>query len=75
MIKDLVRLAVGLLMMSFHRQIASFILTQERQLVELLSRRGWSVPSFSSERAAHDLYFLLGVFVCCMALLRLYGSL
>jgi N-acyl-L-homoserine lactone synthetase len=75
MIKDLLRLAVGLLMMSFHREIASFIFVQERQLVDLLARRGWNLPSFSSERAAHDLYFTLGVFVCCMALLRLYGAL
>jgi hypothetical protein len=72
MIKDLLRLAVGLAILGFHKPIADYILAQERQLVEIFSRRGWNVPTFRSEESARDLYFCLGAFICLVALLRIW---
>ena len=72
MIKELSRLILGLVIVGFHRQIADFILVKETALCELLSRRGWNMPSFPSKEVAHDVYFVLGLFVCCLSLVRLW---
>jgi hypothetical protein len=72
MIEDLLRLALGLVLIGFHKQVADYIFTQERWLVEILATRGWNIPTFRSEQAARDLYFCLGAFVCVVALLRMW---
>jgi hypothetical protein len=74
MIEDLnlLRLAVGLVLICFHKQVADYIFAQERWLVDVLAARGWKIPTFRSEQAAHDLYFCLGAFVCVVALLRIW---
>lgn len=74
MIKDLFRLALGLLVLGFHRQIAEFILATERRTADALYRRGWNVPTFPSDETARDVYFCLGAFICGVALLRLWLS-
>ena len=71
MIKDLFRLALGLLVLGFHRQIAQFILVRERRIAEVLYRRGWNVPTFPSDETARDVYFCLGALICGVALFRI----
>jgi hypothetical protein len=74
MIKDLFRLALGLLVLGFHRQIAEFMLARERRMADALYRRGWNLPTFPSDKTATDVYFCLGALICGVALLRLWLS-
>ncbi len=72
MIVELARLMFGLLIVLFHKPIADFILQQEQHMAALLSQRGMRVPEFPSPQFAHNLYFIIGVFVALLSMARLY---
>jgi hypothetical protein len=72
MITELARLAIGLLLLIFHRQVASWILKREERLAQVMAAKGWHVPSFPSEKTIHDVYFILAVFICCFSLAQLW---
>ena len=72
MIIELSRLAFGLLIVFFHRQLADFILNRERELAAILSSRGIQLPAFPSTKFAHDLYFCIGTLVALISLARLW---
>jgi hypothetical protein len=59
---ELTRLGVGILILLFHRQIADYILEQERAIVGLFRQRGLSLPCPSTE-GARTIYFCMGAFV------------
>jgi len=75
MIMELSRLLVGLLVVVFHRPIARVILRCEETLVQTMAAKGWHVPTFPSEKTVHDIYFCLGVFICCFSMARIYFTL
>ena len=72
---ELTRLAVGLLLLIFHRQIADCIMRQEQSLTVLLRQRGVSLPGTLQAETAHNIYFLLGAFVVLYQLARIWLSL
>jgi hypothetical protein len=74
MLADVARLVLGLLVVLFHRPIADFILERERALDTLFRSRGLNLPSPPSQRAAHNIYFILGAFMALFALGHLWLS-
>ena len=72
MIIELARLALGLLIIVFHKPVADFILDRERELAAILSRRGIELPAFPSTKFAHDLYFCIGTLVTMVSLAQLW---
>ena len=75
MIMELSRLLVGLLVVVFHRPIARWILRCEESVVHMMAAKGWHVPSFPSEKTVNDVYFCLGVFICCFSVARIFFTL
>lgn len=72
MINQLCRLLVGLLLLGFHRQVANWVLKREMQLARVMTARGWHVPEFPSEKTIHDVYFCLGLIICCFSLVEIW---
>jgi hypothetical protein len=72
---ELTRLAVGLLLLIFHRPIADCMLRQERALALLLRQRGVSLPGTLQAETAHNIYFLIGAFVVLFQLARIWLAL
>ena len=71
MLVDSIRLLLGAVIIIFHRPIADFILHQEEKASQFFRSRGVRLPDFPSPKVAHDVYFLIGVFVVGISLLRL----
>lgn len=71
---ELVRLALGLAILIFYRQIAGFVMVRERPLVALFRQRGVPFPSLT-ESANENLYFGLAMFVCLLQFVRIWGLL
>jgi len=74
MVTELIRLAVGLSILIFYRQIAEFVLIRERALVVLFRERGVPLPMLT-ESATQNLYFGLAMFVCLLQFVRIWGLL
>lgn len=74
MLLEFWKLAVGLLIAVFHREIADFILRQEESLVVLFRSRGMPIPLLSRE-SMRNLYFLLGVSIAVLEMLRIWLTL
>jgi hypothetical protein len=74
MVIELTRLAIGLLILVFHRPLADWIMPQERALL-LLQQRGVSLPGALRAETAHNTYFLMGTFVVLFPLARIWLSL
>ncbi len=74
---EFIRLGLGLLIILFHRQIADFLIRQERALVITLRQRGVPLPAVPTTEAARNIYFGLGTFVvlyqCARIWLTLHG--
>ncbi len=68
---ELARLGVGLLILLFHRQIADYILAQERMIVGLFRQRGLNMWCPSTE-SARNIYFCLGAFVALYEIVRIW---
>ncbi len=72
---ELTRMGVGLLILLFHRQIADYILEQERSLVVIFRQRGVPLPAAPSTETARNIYFWIGAFVVLFQILRIWLSL
>ena len=66
------KLAVGLLIALFHKQIAEFILFYERGLVVLFRQRGLMVPDVVTTQLAYNVYFVLGIFTATYQMFRIW---
>jgi uncharacterized membrane-anchored protein len=71
MLLEVSRLLFGLILLAFHRQIAEFMLAQERVLVVLFRQRGLRLPDLDT-RTAYNIYFGVGLFVCILQLFRIW---
>ena len=69
---EMTRLALGLLIAAFHRQIADFVMPHERQLVALFRSRGVPFPDVVKESTAYNVYFGMGITVALIELGRIY---
>jgi hypothetical protein len=74
MLTEFWKLAFGLLVVVFHREIADFVLRQEETMVGLFRSRGLQMPLFSRE-AIRNVYFLVGVSIAAMEMLRIWLTL
>ena len=74
-ILEFTRLAVGLLIAYFHRQIADFILERERSLVVMFRSRGLPIPAAPTTETGRNIYFILGIFVAFFELVRIWLAL
>ncbi len=75
MIVDFARLTLGLMVVLFHRPLANFIMARERMLDHLLRSRGIRFPEPPSESMAHNIYFVLGLFISLISMARIWLSL
>jgi hypothetical protein len=71
MLIELLRLALGLAILIFHRRIAGFVLARERVLVVLFRQRGLPLP-LMTERAAENIYFALALLICLVQFVRIW---
>lgn len=69
---EIARLLLGLLIAAFHRPIADFMMDRERATVILFRQRGFPLPPAPSTEQARTLYFLIGIAVASVELLRMY---
>jgi hypothetical protein len=74
MLLEFWKLAMGLLIVVFHREIADFILRHEETLVVLLRSRGMPLPLLTRE-SIHNVYFLLGISIAVLEMLRIWLTL
>lgn len=74
MLVDVARLALGLGILAFHRPLADFVLHHEAHFVARLRQRGLHLPALS-RATAHNIYFMLGMFVAVLSLCRLWLAL
>lgn len=72
---EIARLALGVMIMAFHRQIADHILVFEHFFATRLRARGLQVPLPPTQSTAHTIYFLLGTLVCVIQISRIYLAL
>ena len=72
---QLTRLAIGLLLLVFHRPIADYILLQERALVVMFRQRGIPLPATPGTETVRNIYFILGTFVVLYQLVRIWLTL
>ena len=72
---ELARMGLGLLILLFHRQIADYILEQERSLVVLFRQRGVPLPAAPSTATGRNIYFCLGAFVVLYQIARIWLAL
>jgi hypothetical protein len=75
MIIDFARLALGLMVVLFHRPIADFVMIREQALDDFFRSRGVRFPAPPSEGTARNLYFGLGFFVCVISMFRIWIAL
>lgn len=72
MLAELSKIAIGLSMMLFHRQIADFMLEQERSLVVIFRQRGVPVPAAPTTEMGRNIYFGIGAFIVLFQLIRIW---
>ncbi len=72
---EFTRLGIGLFILLFHRQIADYILEQERSLVVLFRQRGVPLPAAPSTETGRNIYFGLGAFVVLYEMARIWLAL
>ncbi len=69
---ELARLLMGLLIAYFHKPIADFMMERERATVILFRQRGFPMPPAPRTEQARTLYFLIGIGVASIELIRMY---
>lgn len=75
MLLEFARLAAGLFILVFHRQIADYVMHHERMLVGLIRSRGVMIPDTPSAEAARNIYFGIGVFIMLFEMARIWMTL
>jgi len=71
MLLEFSRLVAGVLILLFHRQIADFMQAQERSVLLVFRQRGVHLPDLDAS-TARNIYFCLGVFVCCYQMFHIW---
>jgi hypothetical protein len=74
MFAELTKIAIGLTIMMFHRQIADFMLEQERSLVLMFRQRGVPVPAALTTEMGRNIYFGIGAFIVLFQIVRIWLS-
>lgn len=69
---EITRLVIGLGIAFFHRPIADFMLEQEASLVVLFRQRGVVLPSVPRRSTVHTLYFLTGIGIALLEVIRVW---
>ncbi|MFB3917879.1 MAG: hypothetical protein ACE14M_14190 [Terriglobales bacterium] len=69
---ELSRLAFGLLLLLFHRQVADYILERERQLVILFRQRGVPLPAAPTTEVGRNIYFFIAAFIVLYQVARIW---
>ena len=69
---EFTRLAFGLLVLLFHRQIADYVLERERQLVVMFRERGVPLPATPTTETGRNIYFIIGTFIAVFELVRIW---
>lgn len=69
---EVARLLLGLMIAYFHKPIADFMMERERATVILFRQRGFPLPPAPSTEQARTLYFLIGIAVASIELVRMY---
>ena len=72
MLLEFLKLSVGLAIALFHQPLADYILEQERVLVVLLRQRGLGAPGSLTQRSARNIYFMLGIFIATVQIVRIW---
>ena len=72
MVLEVTRLLFGLVLLTFHRQVADYILKQERMLVTVLRQRGLAYPPAPSTETTRNIYFLISTFVVLFEIARIW---
>ena len=72
MMTEVTRLVLGLLIAMFHKQVADYIVEQDRALVAMARNRGVSLPQAPTKEFARNLYFCIGIFVAMYELARIW---
>jgi hypothetical protein len=72
LVMEVARLVFGLMLMMFHRQIADCVLQLDEVLTVLFRQRGLTFPAPPKQSIVHNVYFALGLFVCGLAMVRIY---
>ena len=75
MLVDIARLLIGLVVVTFHRPIADYVLVQEEALVAMFRTRGVRVPNVPRPATVQNVYFGIGLFVCLFSLIRIWATL
>jgi hypothetical protein len=74
MIVEITRLLLGVLIVAFHRPLASKIMQHERVLDGYFRSRGVYLPEPPSDTTAQNLYFIIGIFICLFEAGRIWFS-
>lgn len=72
MLAEISKIAVGLAIMLFHRQIADFMLEHERSLVVIFRQRGVPVPAAPTTEMGRNIYFGIGAFIVLFQIVRIW---
>jgi hypothetical protein len=72
MLIEITRLVFGLFVLAFHKQIADWVLEQERSLVVMFRQRGVPLPATPTTEMGRTIYFLIGAFVALYELGRIW---
>lgn len=72
MLAEISKIAVGLAIMLFHRQIADFMLEHERSLVVIFRQRGVPVPAAPTTEMGRNIYFGIGTFIVLFQIVRIW---
>jgi hypothetical protein len=72
---ELTRLALGLMILLFHKRIADYVLERERALVVMIRERGVPFPAAPGTETARNIYFGLGTFVALYEIVRIWMAL
>ena len=69
---EFLKLAIGLCIALFHRQIADYVIEQERVLVVLLRQKGLMLPPVLTRNTAYNIYFSVGMFTAAYEIVRIW---
>ena len=75
MVFEFLKLAMGILIALYHRQIADHVQQHERILVGRLRERGVMMPNAFAESTIRNIYFTLGIFVAAYEIVRIWSLL
>lgn len=75
MAAEILRLLLGLAIMALHRRIADHALRMEHLFAGVFGAGGMRYPAPFKKATAYTFYFCLGIAVCAIAMVRLFGML